>query len=41
MNWNAKKLYQILPFYNIFIERPQIKKLSKIKLLQELPFYNE
>ena len=41
MYWDAKKLFQILPFYNTFIEKPEIKKLSSIKLLQELPFYNE
>ena len=39
--WNIKKLFQILPFYNTFIEKPEIKKLSNIKLLQELPFYDE
>ena len=36
-----KKLFQILPFYNTFIEKPEIRKLSNIKLLQELPFYDE
>ena len=41
MKWDANKLFQILPFYNTFIERPEIKKLSNIKLLQELPFYDE
>ena len=40
-HWDAKTLFQILPFYNIFIEKPDIKKLSNVKLLQELPFYNE
>ena len=39
--WDAKKLFQILPFYNTFIEKPEIKKLSDIKLLQELSFYDE
>ena len=39
--WYAKKLFQILPFYNTFIEKPDIKKLSNIKLLQELPFHDE
>ena len=28
-------------FYKTFIEKPNIKKLSNVKLLQELPFYNE
>ena len=39
--WNAKKLFQILPFYNTFIEKPQVKKLSNKKLLQDLPFYDK
>ena len=26
---------------NTFIEKPEIKKLSNIKLLHELPFYDE
>ena len=38
---DAKKLFQIFPFYSTFIEKPEIKKLSNIKLLQELPFYDE
>ena len=37
----CKKLFQILPFYNTFTERPEIKNVSNIKLLQELPFYDE
>ena len=41
MHWDAKKIFQILPFYNTFIEKPNIKKLSNVKLLQELLFYNE
>ena len=41
MHWDAKELFQILPFYNTFIAKPDIKKLSNVKLLQELPFYNE
>ena len=41
MHWDSKKLFQIFPFYNTFIERPEIRKLSNVKLLQELPFYNE
>ena len=36
----AKKLFQILPFY-VLIEKPKIKHLSNIKLLHELPFYDE
>ena len=41
MHWDAKKVFQILPFYNTFIEKPEIKRSSSIKLLQQLPFYNE
>ena len=41
MKWVSKKLFQILPFYNSFIEKPELKKLSNIILLQELPFYDE
>ena len=42
--WNekeAKNLFQILPYYNVLIEKPEIKKLSNIELLHELPFYDE
>ena len=41
MHWDAKKLFQVLPFYNTFIEKPKIKKLSNVQLLKELPFYDE
>ena len=41
MHWDAKKLFQILPFYNTFIERPEIKKLTNVGLLKQLPFYDE
>ena len=36
-----KTLLKILPFYNSFIDVPEIKKLSKVQLLKELPFYDE
>ena len=42
--WNekeAKSLFQILPFYNVLIEKPKIKHLSNLELLYELPFYDE
>ena len=42
--WNekeAKELFQILPFYNVLIEKPKIKPLSNIEFLHELPFYDE
>ena len=42
--WNekeAKKIFQTLPFYNVPIEKPEIKKLSNVDLLHGLPFYDE
>ena len=42
--WNekeAKKIFQIFPFYNVLIEEPKVKHLSNIELLHELPFYDE
>ena len=36
-----KKIFQALPFYNTFIEKPKIKKLSSVELLKKLPFYDE
>ena len=42
MNYlDRKKLFQILPSYNTFIESPTIKKLNNVELLQQLPFYDE
>ena len=38
---NTRELFKVLPFFNTFIEKPEIKKLSNIKLLQELSFYDE
>ena len=35
------KMFQELPFYNVAIEKPKIKSLKNIDLLQELPFYDE
>ena len=34
-------MFQILPFYNVFIEKPKVKHLSNIELLHKLPFYDE
>ena len=42
--WNgkeAKKLFQVLLFYNALIEKPNIKHLLNIELLNELTFYDE
>ena len=41
--WDNKNLLKILPFYNIliyFMEKPRIKRLSNVELLNELPFYD-
>ena len=42
--WNDKKpkiLFQILPFYNVLIEKTKIKHLSNIELLHQLQSYDE
>ena len=39
MSRDESEIFKILPFYNSYIERPKIKKLSNIRLLKELPFY--
>ena len=31
--------FKELPFYNVSIKKPKIKRLSDINLLAELPFY--
>ena len=42
MNYDLnKELLKILPFYNSFIDAPEIKKLFKVQLMKELPFYDE
>ena len=41
MYWDAKNIFQELPFYNTFIEKSEIKKFSNVTLLQGLPFYEE
>ena len=41
MLWDESKMFKILSFYNNYIERPKIKKLSNVNLLKELPFYDE
>ena len=39
MKKEAKKLFQMLPLFNVLIEKPKTKHLSNIELLHELPFY--
>ena len=41
MHWDESEISKILPFYNSYIEKPKTKKLSNIRLLKELPFYDE
>ena len=37
----AKILFQKLPFYNAFIEKPRIKHLKNTDFLHEISFYDE
>ena len=41
MHWDANEIFKILPFYNTYIDKPEVKKLNNVELLEELPFYNE
>ena len=41
MHWDANKIFQLLPFYDNYIERPKIKKQNTVQLLRELAFYDE
>ena len=36
---NGANCFKELPFYNSFIEKPKVKRLTNINLLAELPFY--
>ena len=38
---DANKIFKILPFYGIYIDKPKVKKLNNVQLLQELPFYDK
>ena len=33
--------FKDLPFYNVSIDKPKIKRLKNIDLLAELPFYDQ
>ena len=33
--------FKELPFYNVSIDKPKIKRLKNIDLLPELPFYDQ
>ena len=41
MYWDANKIFQVLPFYDSYIDKPDVKKLNNVHLLKELPFYDE
>ena len=41
MLWDESEIFKLLPFYNSYVERPKIKKLSNVQLLKELPFYDD
>ena len=41
MHWDANKMFKILPFYDTYIEKPEVKKSNNVELLKELPFYDE
>ena len=41
MPWDEYEIFKILPFYNSYIKRPKIKKLSNVQLFNELPFYDD
>ena len=41
MHWDESEILKILPFYNSYIERPEVKKLNYVELMKELPFYDE
>ena len=38
--WNVD-YFKELPFFNVSIEKPKIKRLKNIDLLAELPFYDQ
>ena len=38
---NETNYFKELPFYNSFIEKPKIKRLTNIILLAELPFHDQ
>ena len=38
---NETNYFKELPFYNSFIEKPKIKRLTNINLLAELPFHDQ
>ena len=41
MHWDESEIFQLLPFYDSYIEKPRIKKLNNVQLFKELPLYDE
>ena len=37
----ARRLSWEIPFYNVLIKKPRVKRVKNIDLLHELPFYDE
>ena len=35
MHWDANNVFQILPFYGTYIQKPKVKKLNSVKLLKK------
>ena len=40
-HWNVNKIFHVLPFFNTYIEKPEVKKLINVELLKESPFYDD
>ena len=40
-SWDANKIFKILPFFNTYIKKPEVKNLNNVQLLKELPFYDK
>ena len=38
---NDVNYFKELPFFNVSIEKPKIKRLKNVDLLAELPFYDQ
>ena len=40
-SWDDNEIFRFLLFYDTYIEKPKVKKLSNVSLLEELPFYGK
>ena len=41
MHLDESEIFQLLPFYDSYVEKPRTKKLNNIQLFKELPIYDE